>query len=1019
MASSGVQSTKTVVVDIKLLNSDIVKNIQELQGKIANLKTAMDGMKKAGMENSDTYVKYSGVLKEMQQTLKSNQKVLVAEIQQQKSNGDSINALRGRLKSLRAEYEDLNKVERESAKGRDMLDHISDLTKELKVAEEAQFDFSRNIGNYKSALDGLPFGKVVAGFNQLSQGTGKLSVALKNGAQMVGMMGKQFLALLANPIVAGIAAIVLVVMKLTDAFKKNDEAMTALKSLMASFAPVIDLVDKAFQMLTVALTKAINGISSFVQKVMSFIPALRDYSQANEDIVRSTDALEEAERQYAVNHAERENEISELREKAVDAEKYTFKERKKFLEEAQKLEENDIKEKKSVAEERYRIAEEEAKKEIKVTELTEEAWERLSDEQKNRLTTLKTEMLNTQTELNTFNRRVKKEMNSLSKQDEADRKQRVKAAAEAAKERAKTELTEARTLEDMYINGITDMYERQYTLTKNAGERQIVDLKRRLDEEKNLTVKARELINTQIILAEADLQTKLGDMRDQWMRNAQTKSTEQFRNLIEWQLKTLNPENYKSLTGQALVLSLKLQLNALDRNAVIGQLEQVKKDELEILKQYADDLKKFETGQISEDEILAKYNGAFHLREIALGNTLDNMRQLVKEHGNEIEFEVSRIDETLGYVKKFYDQEEERIRNDRLKGEHDFYNARTELARKHAEILRQIELESTYDSYGRNELEKTRIMKEQAEARLQVAKDEYSKLAEEREIYTDGELKAIYGSVGEYDNILAESSLKVVQAENDVKDAVKAVSDASINQKSVMIQTATSVMDSMESVVGSIQNLFQTMADDDEKFSDYATGMALMQILVSTAISIANAIEGATAAGAATGIASPFTTPVFIAEMIAIVTGAITNATATLLKAKQQKKSSPKFAEGGLVGNFTTRRTDDSVDARLSLGEYVIPTDVVSDLGVGFFDNLIGRKGAKMRKYANTGISGFATGGFVTSQYIPATEIVNVNYEAIRDVMADAVGDIRPVVSVREITSAQRKVEIAENISIK
>ena len=320
-------------------------------------------------------------------------------------------------------------------------------------------------------------------------------------------------------------------------------------------------------------------------------------------------------------------------------------------------------------------------------------------------------------------------------------------------------------------------------------------------------------------------------------------------------------------------------------------------------------------------------------RGITLGDNIAKMRALVDAYYEDYERAEIEHNNLVIAINKASEEEKLKIRLEGTKRLHDEEVKQLDLTRKHAEILRQIELGEQYTPYERIEMEKTRIMLEQAQERVRIAQEEYQRLADERQKYNDEELKAIYGSVEEYDNILAEAQLKVVESENGVKDAIKAVNDEAVKQKQTMISTATAIMSSMNSILGSFQGLFEQMAESDEKYADYATAMAMMQILVSTAISIANAIQGATAAGAATGVAAPFTTPAFIIEMVAIVAGAITSATSTLMKAKQSKQSPPKFSEGGLIGNKTTRRKDDTVTAKLTLGEYVIPAPVVDDLG--------------------------------------------------------------------------------------
>ena len=962
---------------------------------------------KLGIKTREEADKELQALAATERSLKSDIKAVSKEIDNNvkayKAAEGSIVELRASLANLRKQYEELSKAERESAKGEDLLNKIQTTTTELKKLEEQQGDYRRSVGNYARALDNVnpAISKLIAGFKEVTGGTNNVSLAFKNAIQYVKGLGKQFVALLSNPIVAGIAAISAIVLKLVDSFKKNDEAMTELKAAFSAFKPILDVIEKGFQKLVGVVTKVVSAIGKVVKTVVSFVPGMKDYANAEEDIVRATDNLEEAERQYTVNHAEREAEISELREKAVDGENYTFKKRKKFLEQAQKLEKEDLEERKANATEKVRIAEKEALLEIGYTEMSEEAWAKLSDEQKNHITQLRAEMSNAETEYNKAARKFTKEKQSLSNQEKAENERKAKEAAQTAKERAEKELSTARTLEELYIQTISDMREKEYALAKTNGERKIEDLKQRLETEKNLTKQARENINRMIILEDSDLQLKLGQMRDNWRQQTIDDFKNKWRQYLEWAQKATDDDTTK--------MGYEIELNKLDTTTLTNQIDEIINKETNALKSYENDLKAFKDGAITEDEILAKYNGIFQLREIDFGNTLDNMRELVSQHREELDVSLDKLNKTKNAIIEAGKKEEQRIFDEYDKNQHDKELQSLDLTRKHAEILRQIELEGIYD----NEAEKTRIMQEQAEARLQVARDEYSRIAGEREKYTDQQLTAIYGSLDEYNNAVLEANLKVIESENDVKDAVKAVSDESTKQKVTMIQNATSVMGSIDSILGSMQSLFETMADDNEKYSDWATAMAMMQILVSTAISIANAIEGATAAGAATGVAAPLTTPVFIAEMVAIVVGAITSATSTLIKAKQAKKSSPKFAGGGVIGGGyaanTAEGTRDDVNIRASRGEYIINAESVKKYGIPFFDSLNGGKSI-------VSVTRFANGGYISDATINSGNL-QFQMDMTREMMVEAMNEIQPVVSVLEITKAQNRVQMAENLS--
>lgn len=1009
MAASG-NNVKTVVVDLKLIPNDTVRTIQDLQTKIANLKQVMEGMKQQGLQNTQTYIKLQATLKELEQGVRANQKVLRDSIRENQKNGDSINALRATVRNLRSEFENLSKAERDSAKGQDMLQHIQDLTIELKKAEEAQMDWSRNVGNYKSALEGLPFGKVIAGFNTLSQGTGKLSVAFSNAGKMAASFGKQMLKLLANPFVAAIAAIVAVFAKLVNEIKKNDDALTAMQRVMAALKPILDIINKGFSVLVNVVAKAANAVAGFVGKIMSFIPGVKDYVAAEQDLVNATDDLEEAERQYTVNSAKRQSEISELRNKAAQSDKYTYAERKKFLEDALQLEQDELKEKQDIAQQKLDIAREEAAHEIGFAHYTKEAYNKMNDEAKNKLAELEAAVINATTEFNNGTRRMQSSLAAFTKQEENEQKQRAASAASARKERLKNEREAVDALQKMWINGIRDLQDKEYALTAQEGKKQIDQLKNRLKEEKNLTKTAREAINRQIILMEADLQLKLGDLRKKFLEEDYDRQLATARNYYQKLLAGFKDE---AVDAQVAV---KLVLNDMDtdelKKGADRALEQVK----EVWEQAEKDFM-----ELDYNELAAKYADVWEARGITLGDNIAKMRALVDAYQKDYERAEVEHNNLIIAIDKAGEEEKLKIRLEGTKKLHDEEVKQLDLTRKHAEILRQIELGEQYTPYERIEMEKTRIMLEQAQERVKIAQDEYQRLADERQKYNDEELKAIYGSVEEYDNILLEAQLKVVESENGVKDAIKAVNDEAVKQKQTMISTATAIMSSMNSILGSFQGLFETMAESDEKYADYATAMAMMQILVSTAISIANAIQGATAAGAATGVAAPFTTPAFIIEMVAIVAGAIASATSTLMKAKQQKQSPPKFSEGGLIGNKTTRRKDDTVTAKLTLGEYVIPAEVVSDLGVGFFDQIAGKTKRKMPVIGNLGIPHFATGGVVPN-LTSITQNMSFDYDEMRDAMRDAMSDAlvempNPVVSVKEITNKQKRVQVKENIS--
>ncbi len=1019
MASSGMgtQGQKSVVVDFKLLSGDAVKNIQDLNTKIANLQKTMQGLEQQGMQNSETYIKLSAVYKDLQQSVKANEKVLREELKQMQSNGDSINALRAQLKLARQEYENLSAAERDSAQGTALLDHIQELSDTLGGLEEKQRDWSRSVGHYADALTGLPISKVTAAFKGLSNGTVTLGGAFKQGIAGVKAFGASLKALMKIPIVAIISAIALVVMKLVDSFKKNDAAMTAVKKSMALLKPPLQLLEKVFQLLSKAITAVMDALTKVGNAIMSLIPGLKEYVDANNDVIDSTERLEDAERSYAISSAKRQGEIEELKAKSRESDKYTVEQRRGFLKQAIDLEKTELEEKKALAEERLRIKEREYALEIGYSEMTEEAFEELNDDMKNEITELRVAVIEAETEFTQATRRMRSQMSAFNEQEAAEqkrredeRKQAAKQAAQAAKQARKTELAAQAELHDMLIKGLRNLYDREYAETKLGYQKQIDALKERLKTEENLTIKARKALLEQKTRLESDMNLELSRLTFDQQRDMDTKMKAAMKNMYELQKQMLKDTE----AGWDAALTLDLKINEVDSELLKETLAQPVKEASRIVENTWVDF-----NQMSDEMIKEKYEDIFKYRNISIENGMkDALRELIAIYTKDMNVAAAEFQNSVIAINETTKRTAEELQNEHTKKVHDEGLKRIDLARKHAEILRQIEEGQSYDAYGRNEVEKTKILLEQSQERLRIAQEEAQRMKDERQQYTDAELTAMYGSLDEYNNLVAESELKVVEAENNVQNAVKAVNDAIVAQKLRMIQDASAIMSAMNSIASAMQGVFETMAESDEKYSDYATAMAMMQILISTAISIANAIQGATAAGAATGPGAPIATPAFIAEMIGIVAGAVASATTTLLKAKQQKPQAPKFAEGGLIGNKTTRRKDDTVDAKLTLGEYVIPAPVVDDFGVGFFDNLIGRKSFADRIRFNFPIRGYAEGGLVTTLSTPNFTAENtIDYDLMQEIMTNAVSEVQPIVSVKEINAVQKRVQVKETIA--
>lgn len=572
--------SKEILIEIKTNMADSLETLVRLQKQLDAVKVEqmkVEAAFKSGQKSREDADRELQALAATQRSLSSDMKSVKKEIDNQtkayKLNEGSIQQMRAQLANMRKVYEEMSKAERNSAKGDELLLKIRSTTDELKKLEEAQGDYRRSVGQYQNAIKNLSpvLSEVFGKFTELSKGTMKVEVAFKNGITQVKSFGAQMLKLLANPFVAAFTAIVLVLKGLVEQFKKSDDAMTALQKLFAAFQPVLDVVTGAFDALAKVLTKVVGGITKAVTAVMSLIPAFGESSKAAQDYVQAMDDLEEKERENTVQRAKNDAQISELRAKSLQKDKYTAEQRKRYLEEAGELEKENLRIEKEVAEEKLRLAREDAERrrdtsdetKNQIAELEANVWRAVKsyndgmrsiekatqsaireiDKLANKDITLpqfkkqKSELekivkdakeLMGKTDYNTTNifgqivfnselyfqhkenlEHAQADLNNFVEANESTARNNSKRLEGISKSFYNNELNARRAYEDAVLEAMDDTFEKEIERMKLQGEREIEDLKTRLKTEEYLTKEARENINKLIELKEKELQRKL------------------------------------------------------------------------------------------------------------------------------------------------------------------------------------------------------------------------------------------------------------------------------------------------------------------------------------------------------------------------------------------------------------------------------------------------------------------------------------------------------------------------------
>jgi hypothetical protein len=265
---------------------------------------------------------------------------------------NSVNAMRARLKELTTEYNRLSGSAR-----KEVAPSINKLTNELKKAESAIGNNTRNVGNYSSALSGLP---------------GPLGMAV-TGMQRLITASKAFIA---TPIGAVIAAVAAVLGTLTAWFKRSEDGQNSLNTVVKTFGVILNnILDIAGD-----VGEAIFGIFKNLRSVFtgdkSLKEALHDTGQGFKEVgtnvknlisetkeemklARELAELENSNirrtREWGVEKAKIDAKIAALREDAEKRDEATAEQRIKLIDEALALEEKVYQTEKKLAEERLKI----------------------------------------------------------------------------------------------------------------------------------------------------------------------------------------------------------------------------------------------------------------------------------------------------------------------------------------------------------------------------------------------------------------------------------------------------------------------------------------------------------------------------------------------------------------------------------------------------------------------------------------------------------------------------------------
>ena len=686
------------ILDIKVNYNEAVKAIAEYQTKIDAARDAEKNLKKQLKDGEISRQQYNEemaaskiAIADYNDAIRIINKTVQNQIKQEKEQEGSLKALRAELSNLTAEYDALSEAERKSASGEELKNKINEVTDALKDGEEGTQRYYRNVGTYEEAIksavsSNIPFiGTLIQ--TQYEMGSVKAGAVAAGAA--VKNFSKKLLALLANPIVAILTAISVVIMAVAKGIKSSEENTSRWNVVLAPLKMALDAVGKVLQIVASGILSVVEAggkMMGWITKQLEKLPVLGKYvAEVNKEneryiaMAKEQAAIDRDTRNLQVQNAKNALQIATLKAKADDELNVSAKERMEAIREANRLEEEASKKNYELAKRRYELL------------VQQNAMAENTKETNDAIAQAEVEMYNALTEYQDKRGELLGREVSLANEIKSAEKEKSDAAI-AAKQK---ELEAVRAAEDAMLALVKDGRDKQSKEITLQYNRQIEDLRTRLKTETDLTVKARQAINDQIKALEQQKAAELQKLSEEELQ----KEIDNRTKLISLQLEAVKE-------GSEQEYQLRMQQLLAQRDAELADKELTEQMKLAIVDKY--DKQMDDLILQREQEISDKQQEAVRLR---MENEIMQLQQSGASELEILQEQASQKLELLNSIQQQEGESEQEFLNRKLQVNQEYIDAKKAIADKEVEIeqvkFQAIEtitsgLSSAFETLGEN-----------------------------------------------------------------------------------------------------------------------------------------------------------------------------------------------------------------------------------------------------------------------------------------------------------------------------
>ena len=507
---------ETIIIDIQV--SDVAKKLAENTKEIERLKAETKALDKTTADGAKTFAENQARIKDLTAANKGLSAQIVALDKDSSMLGDSLNEQARELTKLKDTYASLNSDQKKQDWAIKLKSQIDQLDVSVKKGDAEIGNFQRNVGNYPKAAD-----QMAVGLDNIGGSAGGVIQGFKG-------MATAAKAFIMNPIGAVIAALAGVAMLLVKAFQRTQSSMKSLNvitgtvsgvfsNLMKTLEPLAKfLVDKivaAFESMGGVISKVFKLISDGLRKLGfkeaadgldSFVESSKQAAKESKQLADAEFELQKRQRESRKIQLDYQNQAEKWRQ-IRDDESRSIKERTEANAALGKILKKQLNEELSIGLQAVNVA----KLRIKLNGETEENLNALAEAETNvmdireRITGQESEQL---VNINSLRKEASDaELARITKETE-EREKALKEKQDAADR--ETEIL--RQSQDAAFAILTETAENAKKIATTQAEREIEDLKKKLERESTLTEIEKDAINAQIKATEEKLKQTLAEI---------------------------------------------------------------------------------------------------------------------------------------------------------------------------------------------------------------------------------------------------------------------------------------------------------------------------------------------------------------------------------------------------------------------------------------------------------------------------------------------------------------------------